>query len=77
MAPAATIVQLQAYLRHGSQQRCHTVPVPPFTIFLHLGRNASEDDHAVPDEPLLGDNIREPLTRERESFEARSQRTRS
>ena len=35
MAPAATIVQLQTYLRHGSQQRCHTVPGPPFTNFLH------------------------------------------
>jgi hypothetical protein len=51
------------------------VPVPPFTIFLRSGGEASEDDHAVPNGALEGD-IRDPLDRLRKAFEARAPRTR-
>ncbi len=75
MVPAAFISRLQAYLRYSAWQQCQTVPVPPFTIFLRLSGEASEDDHAVPDEPLE-DDIRQPLARLREAFETRARRTR-
>jgi hypothetical protein len=75
VVPAAFISRLQAYLRYSARQQCQTVPVPPFTIFLRLSGEASEDDHAVPDEPLE-DDIRQPLARLREAFETRARRTR-
>ena len=75
MIPTAFISRLQAYLRYSAQQQCQTIPVPPFTVFLHPSGEASEEDHAVPDEPLLGDDIREPLARVREAFETRTRRT--
>jgi hypothetical protein len=75
VVPASSITRLQAYLRYCAQQQCQTVPVPPFTIFLRPSAEAPEDDHAVPDEPL-GDDVREPLARLREAFEARARRTR-
>ena len=75
MLPAAFITRLQAYLRYSAQQQRQVVLVPPFTIFLRPGAEASEDDHAVPDEPL-GDDIRQPLARVREAFEAHARRTR-
>ncbi len=75
MVPEAFITRLQAYLRYSAQQQCQMVPVPPFTVLLRPSAEASEDDHAVPDEPL-GDDIREPLGRLREAFEARGRRTR-
>ena len=74
MVPASSITRLQAYLRYCAQQQCQTVPVPPFTIFLRPSAEAPEGDHAVPDEPL-GDDVREPLARLREAFEARARRT--
>jgi GNAT superfamily N-acetyltransferase len=75
IVPASSITRLQAYLCHSAQQRCQSVPVPPFTIFLHPGGEASEEDHAVPDGPI-GDHLREPLARLREAFEMRARRTR-
>ena len=76
MKPEGFISRLHAYLRYSAQQQCRTVSVPPFTVFLHPSTEASEEDHAVPDEPLLADDIREPLARVREAFEACARRTR-
>jgi ribosomal protein S18 acetylase RimI-like enzyme len=75
VVPETSIARLQAYLRHGAQQQCQVVPVPPFTIFMRLGQETSEVDHAVPDEPI-GGNVRGPLARLRKAFEARGRRTR-
>ena len=72
MTPAASITRPQAYLRHSTQQRCQAFPIPPFTAFLlRPGAEASENDHAIPNEPPLGDDIREPLAGLQEAFEAR------
>ena len=76
MVPEAFISRLQAYLRYSAHQQCQAIPVSPFTIFLRPSEVASEDDHAVPDEPLGNDDIREPLGRLREAFEARARHPR-
>ncbi len=73
--PAELITRTQAYLRYSARQQSETVPVPPFTLFLRTEGGGSEDDHAVPDEPL-GDDVGEPLAKLREAFEVRDRRTR-
>lgn len=67
--------RLQGFLRWKAEQQASALLVPPFTIFLHPGNVAGEDDHAVPDEPLAGD-VRAPLAEVRGPFEARAQRLR-
>ena len=76
MVSAVSVTRVQAYLRYSAQQQhVQTISVPPFTLFLGPGGEASEDDHAVPDEPF-GDDVRESLARLREAFEGRARRVR-
>ena len=75
MASTVSVTDVQAYLRYRAQQQSETIPIPPFTLFLRTGGEASEDDHAVPD-PSLGDDVREPLARLRATCGARARLTR-
>jgi len=75
MASAVPVTQAQAYLRCSAQRRFQKIPVPPFTFFLCPGVVASEDDHAVPDEPLGGD-VRGPLAELRDVCDTHSRRPR-
>lgn len=50
---AVSIVsRLQAYLRHNAQQLSETILLPPFTLYLRPGAEATTDDYAIPNEPL-------------------------
>ena len=75
MAFVVPVTQAQAYLRCSAQRQFQKIPVPPFSYFLCPGVEASEDDHAVPDEPLGGD-VRVPLTELRDVTRAISPMTR-
>lgn len=48
---AVSIACLQAYLRYSARRQSETIAAPPFRLFLRPGSEASEDDHAVPEEP--------------------------
>jgi ribosomal protein S18 acetylase RimI-like enzyme len=54
--------KLQSYLRESARAQSETVPVPPFTLFLHATDKSRNANVLIPDSPIRGD-IREVLRR--------------
>ncbi len=71
-----SIARLQAYLRHSAHQQYDAVPVPPFTLFFHPSDPLTYFNYAIPDAPIPGENLREPLATLRATFAARERRPR-
>ena len=63
--------RLQAYFRAAARRLNDTVPVPPFTLFLHPADELIYFNYAIPDEPVGGD-LAGPLERLRAEFARRS-----
>jgi GNAT superfamily N-acetyltransferase len=64
------IERLQSYMRGSAAGRYETIPVPPFTVFLHPFDPLIYFNYAIPDGPITGD-VREPLRRLRAEFQKR------
>ena len=63
--------RLQSYMRRSAAGRYESIPVPPFTVFIHPHDPLIYFNYAIPDGPITGD-VREPLRRLREEFQKRS-----
>jgi len=64
------IERLQSYMRRSAAGRYESLPVPPFTVFLHPFDALIYFNYAIPDGPLTGD-VSEPLRRLRAEFQKR------
>ena len=49
-----TATRIQAFLRESARLRYDSVPVPPFTLFLHPASSLPESNYAIPDAALVG-----------------------
>lgn len=64
------IERLQSYMRRSAAGRYESIPVPPFTVFIHPHDALTYFNYAIPDGPISGD-VREPLRRLRAEFQKR------
>ncbi|PTL77213.1 GNAT family N-acetyltransferase [Vitiosangium sp. GDMCC 1.1324] len=64
------IERLQSYMRRAAAGRYESVPVAPFTAFIHSSDPLIYFNYAIPDGPISGD-VSEPLRRLRAVFTER------
>jgi GNAT superfamily N-acetyltransferase len=64
------IERLQSYMRRSAARSYESIPVPPFTAFIHPQDPLIYFNYAIPDGPITGD-VREPLRRLRAEFQKR------
>ncbi|MFY0522023.1 GNAT family N-acetyltransferase [Archangium gephyra] len=64
------IERLQSYMRRSAAGRYESIPVPPFTVFIHPFDTLIYFNYAIPDGPITGD-VSEPLRRLRAEFQKR------
>jgi GNAT superfamily N-acetyltransferase len=62
--------RLQSYMRRSAAGRYESIPVPPFTVFVHPHDPLIYFNYAIPDGPITGD-VREPLRRLRAEYQQR------
>ncbi|MCY1079320.1 GNAT family N-acetyltransferase [Archangium lansingense] len=62
------IERLQSYMRRSAAGRYESIPVPPFTVFLHPFDALIYFNYAIPDGAITGD-VSEPLKRLRAEFQ--------
>jgi len=60
--------RLQSYMRRSAAGRYESIPVPPFTVFIHPFDALIYFNYAIPDGPITGD-VSEPLRRLRAEFQ--------
>jgi GNAT superfamily N-acetyltransferase len=64
------IERLQSYMRRSAASRYESIPVPPFTVFIHPFDALIYLNYAIPDGPITGD-VSEPLRWLRAEFQKR------
>ncbi|WP_375773067.1 GNAT family N-acetyltransferase [Archangium gephyra] len=64
------IERLQSYMRRSAAGRYESIPVPPFTVFIHPFDALIYFNYAIPDGPITRD-VSEPLRRLRAEFQKR------
>ncbi|HZI04426.1 MAG TPA: hypothetical protein VEZ71_10410, partial [Archangium sp.] len=64
------IERLQSYMRRSAAGRYESIPVPPFTVFIHPFDALIYFNYAILDGPITGD-VSEPLRRLRAEFQKR------